>query len=53
MNGKANGRGVLFHADGDVYIGEWKEDIADGYGSYTHADGAKYQGQWKEDKQHG
>ena len=65
-NDKANGKGRLIHADGDVYegilntnhlfihsIGEWLDDKAHGYGIYTHMDGAKYEGQWKEDKQDG
>jgi hypothetical protein len=26
MTDKANGRGRLIHADGDVYEGEWKDD---------------------------
>ncbi len=27
-NDKANGKGRLIHADGDVYLGEWVEDKA-------------------------
>ena len=41
---KANGKGRLIHADGDVYDGHWKDDKAHGYGTYSHLDGAKYQG---------
>lgn len=29
-NDKANGKGKLIHADGDVYDGEWKNDKAEG-----------------------
>ena len=43
----------MFHADGDVYEGEWKDDKANGKGTYTHANGARYQGDWRDDKQHG
>ena len=32
MADKANGRGRLIHADGDVYEGEWLEDKAHGFG---------------------
>lgn len=43
----------IVHADGDVYEGEWKNDVAHGKGTYYHNDGAKYVGSWKNDKQHG
>ena len=42
-NNKANGRGRLIHADGDVYDGDWLEDTAHGSGIYRHLDGAKYE----------
>jgi len=38
--GKANGQGKLYHADGDIYEGEWLDDKANGQGTYTHANGA-------------
>ena len=37
---KANGKGRLIHADGDVYNGFWKDDKAHGQGIYSHLDGA-------------
>ena len=40
MDDKANGKGKMTHADGDIYEGEWKNDI----------DGAKYEGEWLEFK---
>lgn len=52
-NDKANIKGKLTHADGDIYEGEWFDDKAHGYGVYIHTDGAKYEGFWKEDKQDG
>ena len=39
---KANGKGRLIHADGDVYDGYWQDDKAHGYGIYSHLDGARY-----------
>jgi hypothetical protein len=42
VNDKANGFGKLFHADGDIYEGEWKDDKANGNGTYTHSNGARY-----------
>jgi len=53
MDNKANGKGRLIHADGDVYDGQWLDDKAHGFGVYCHLDGAKYEGYWEEDKQHG
>jgi hypothetical protein len=32
----AEGKGRLIHSDGDVYIGDWKEDKASGKGLYIH-----------------
>jgi hypothetical protein len=46
---KAHGLGKFWHADGDVYDGEWKEDKASGRGVYVHVNGAKYEGDWLED----
>lgn len=46
---KANGTGKFWHADGDVYEGEWEDDKANGYGVYIHVNGAKYEGYWKND----
>jgi len=40
----ANGYGRLIHSDGDMYVGEWKNDKAHGYGEYNHMDGAAYKG---------
>ena len=41
---KANGRGKLTHADGDIYEGDWMNDKANGNGVYSHSNGAKYEG---------
>lgn len=46
----ANGKGRLIHSDGDVYVGDWKDDKAHGEGTYTHLEGAKYTGAWNDDK---
>ena len=47
----ANGQGILIHSDGDIFEGEWKNDMANGYGTYHHNFGAKFIGQWVNDKQ--
>jgi hypothetical protein len=49
MNNKANGRGRMVHADGDVYDGDWKNDKTHGFGIYDHVDGTKYEGYWIQD----
>ena len=41
-----NGIGRCIFADGDVYVGEWKDDAAHGLGDYEHKNGRKYVGQW-------
>jgi uncharacterized protein (TIGR02145 family) len=40
-------------ANGDKYVGEWKDGKQHGQGTYTHANGGKYVGEWKDGKQHG
>jgi len=40
----------LIHADGDIYVGEWRNDKANGYGEYMHLEGTTYVGNWSEDK---
>jgi hypothetical protein len=36
----AHGTGKLVHMDGDVYEGDWANDMANGHGIYTHTGGA-------------
>ena len=48
-----SGRGKLYHASGDLYEGEFVNDMAQGFGIYKHANGSKYVGYWNQDKQHG
>ncbi len=50
---KANGRGRMTHANGDMYEGEWVADKANGRGVFVDAAGAKYEGEWVDDTQHG
>ena len=44
MNNKAEGKGIFWHAEGDVYDGEFIDDKANGYGVYTHVNGSRYEG---------
>ncbi|MAG23783.1 MAG: hypothetical protein CMM09_06920, partial [Rhodospirillaceae bacterium] len=41
--------GTETFADGEKYVGEWKDDKRHGHGTETFADGAKYVGEWKDD----
>ena len=41
---KFEGKGVIYHNDGESYSGDWKDDLADGYGTYTYLDGTVYEG---------
>ena len=43
----------MIYNNGDMYIGEWKDNKACGYGEFYHVDGAEYKGYWENDKQHG
>ena len=36
--------GTYYHAEGDKYGGEWRDDKMHGQGTYTFADGDKYVG---------
>jgi len=45
--------GRMTHANGDLYEGEWKEDMAHGYGTFLDTKGASYKGYWIKDQQHG
>lgn len=45
--------GKHIYDQGDVYIGEFKDDAFDGYGYYSGVNGVTYMGGWKEGKQDG
>ena len=53
VDGKINGQGTLWYADGDQYQGEWRDGKMHGRGTYTYADGDQYEGDWKDDRRHG
>ena len=52
-DGKYNGEGTYYFANGDRYEGQWKDDKRNGQGTHYYADGHKYVGQWKDDKYDG
>jgi hypothetical protein len=52
-NGLKNGYGKYTWANGDVYVGEYKDALRSGKGKYTWPDGRVYYGDWLADKMHG
>lgn len=40
-NGKRNGSGIKYYANGATYEGFWKDDVRHGPGIKTHANGKK------------
>ncbi|MDB2454330.1 trypsin-like peptidase domain-containing protein [Planktomarina temperata] len=45
--------GTYTNADGDTYVGEFKDDSFNGQGAYTFASGDKYIGEFRDDKYNG
>lgn len=46
--------GKLYYADGNIYDGEWLNDMRHGMGTLVnYKDGSRYEGQWERDKRHG
>ncbi len=45
--------GTIFYANGDKYIGAFKEGNRSGDGKYTYSNGNKYVGQWTNGKKNG
>jgi hypothetical protein len=48
-----HGQGVMKYLNGNIYMGEWKNDFFDGFGEYTWSDGRTFKGCFKQDKMHG
>ncbi len=48
-----NGQGSFTWADGEKYVGEWKDGKKHGQGIYSYAVGDKYAGEWKDGNRHG
>lgn len=49
----ATGNGILRHANGSFYDGQWSAGQATGFGRFTHTDGSTYEGQWRGNQQDG
>jgi hypothetical protein len=51
---KANGKGVYYHtSSGNMFSGQWKDDIRCGMGTYVYVDGSRYTGQWIDNRMDG
>jgi len=47
------GRGRMTQTNGDVYQGEWKNNMANGNGCIVNTAGGTSDGEWSDDLQHG
>jgi hypothetical protein len=47
------GEGTMFYANGDVYTGEWINNLRDGYGTMSYKNGDVYVGKWQKNVRHG
>ncbi len=45
-----NGEGTYIYADGNKYVGEFKDGKLNGQGTYTFADGSVQKGMWNNGK---
>jgi len=45
--------GTKTYANGDKYVGEFKDNKRHGQGTYIDTSGNKYVGEWKDGKKHG
>ncbi|KAJ3383226.1 hypothetical protein HDU92_004297 [Lobulomyces angularis] len=51
---KKNGLHAPIHMmNGDIYLGQWKNNLKDGDGTYYYKNGRIYEGEWKENKRNG
>jgi len=53
VNGKQEGKGIYRFDQGEVYEGDFKNNLRDGWGLFDYGNGSRYEGQWKEGKKHG
>lgn len=43
----------MYYANGDIYEGEWSNDMREGRGMLRLANNNRYEGEWKQDKKNG
>lgn len=47
------GKGTMAYANGDVYTGEWINNVRDGFGTMSYVNGDIYVGKWRKNVRHG
>ena len=47
------GKGVYKFSNGDIYDGDWKNDVRDAQGTQIYVNGDIYNGKWKDDMKNG
>jgi len=52
-NGKLKGRFIIHYAGGNVFEGNYENDLRNGYGKFTWSNGDVYEGNWENDYQNG
>ena len=51
---KRQGQGIyIYREDGEIYEGNWDNNLRNGTGRHLYADGRMYTGLWKDGKEHG
>ena len=48
LDDKSHGEGRIIYANGDVYEGNWENDLPNGEGVMSYFNGNKYDGQWSD-----
>lgn len=43
-----NGKGMLKHTSGSLYIGYWQNGLYNGYGWFVNNKGVEFEGLWKD-----
>ena len=52
-NGNSQGTFIVHYATGNVFEGNYENDLRNGNGKYTWSDGSVYEGNWENDYQNG
>ena len=50
---KKNGKGKKYYKNGEIYEGDWKNNVREGQGSMKFKDGKIYKGTWSNDAMNG